>query len=555
MSTPAAPEPVLVARDRGVTASASPSAPLGRLFGFAIVGFSLICGSVSLIYPFGRDQGAYAYAGWVMLEGGAPYRDVFVFKPPMTAVVHALSIGLFGVNTWAIRALDLGWTAATALVVAAIALELWQRRDVALAAGLVCPLLYYQIDYWTLAQTDGWMTLPCAAAIWAVLRGGRALSQSTRRAVAWWTIAGTLAGVAVLFKYTAATIGLPMLAALGWTATTYGRRAWFGLPAIVGGGALALGACALWLMAIGAWPAFVDTQLDLIPSYVDRRSDDGAATTALARLVTLRRTKLDLIPLFWAAPLALAPAILFARGRGRPAWLGLGVALVWWFVALGNVVTQGKFFDYHYLPVLAPASLIAGLGFGVGLHRLLLQLPNRKLRGLSVVAVLAVLITVTPIGGRFRELGRVTIGRQTIEQYIASRREYSFPAYNVGEIRRVAKLLQDTTTPDQRVFLWGYEPTINVRAQRHTVSRFLYNFPLRVSWGDPAYERELMNALRARPPDVIVVSSGDRFPGLTKTYKDSAALLVDFAELDSFVRERYERAETLGRYTLWRLGT
>ncbi|MGB5703509.1 MAG: glycosyltransferase family 39 protein, partial [Polyangiales bacterium] len=217
MSTPAAPEPVLVARDRGVTASASPSAPLGRLFGFAIVGFSLICGSVSLIYPFGRDQGAYAYAGWVMLEGGAPYRDVFVFKPPMTAVVHALSIGLFGVNTWAIRALDLGWTAATALVVAAIALELWQRRDVALAAGLVCPLLYYQIDYWTLAQTDGWMTLPCAAAIWAVLRGGRALSQSTRRAVAWWTIAGTLAGVAVLFKYTAATIGLPMLAALGWT--------------------------------------------------------------------------------------------------------------------------------------------------------------------------------------------------------------------------------------------------------------------------------------------------------------------------------------------------
>ena len=48
------------------------------------------------------------------------------------------------------------------------------------------------------------MILPFAAAMWAVLRGGRALDQGTRRAVAWWAAAGVLAGVAVLFKYTAA---------------------------------------------------------------------------------------------------------------------------------------------------------------------------------------------------------------------------------------------------------------------------------------------------------------------------------------------------------------
>lgn len=536
------------------TSATSPSSHrLGNALRLLIVGFSMLCGSVSLIYPFGRDQGAYAYAGWVMLEGGALYRDVFVFKPPMTAVVHGLAIGLFGVNTWAIRVLDLGWTAATSLVVAAIALELWNRRDAALAAGLLCPFLYYQIDYWMIAQTDGWMTLPSAAAMWAVLRGSRALGQSSRRATAWWVAAGMLAGVALLFKYTAATIGIPMLAALGWVAASRGRGAWLGVPAMIFGGALTLSVTAIWLVFTGAWDPFVDSQLNMLPSYVERRSDGNTVTRTLARLMTLERTRLDLIPLFWAAPAGLVPALFSARGGGRTAWLGLGVVVVWWFAAVANVVVQGKFFDYHYLPMLAPTALITGLGVGVMTSPALGALRTRGNQALGVAAVLALLIAVTPLGGRVVDLARVTFAGQTIEEYIGSRREYARPGYNVEEVRRLADLLQQTTTPDQRVFLWGYEPTINVRAQRRTVSRFLYNFPFRVSWGDPSYESELMQALRAKPPDVIVVSSGDRFPGVTDTYKDSAALLAGFHDLDAFIKERYRRAESVGRYSIWRL--
>lgn len=531
---------------------ASPQ-PLGNGLRFLIVGFAMLCGSVSLIYPFGRDQGAYAYAGWVMLDGGAPYRDVFIFKPPMTAVVHVLAIAAFGVNTWAIRVLDLGWTAATSLVVAAIALELWNRRDVALAAGLCCPFLYYQIDYWMIAQTDGWMTLPSAAAMWAVLRGGRAFGQSTRRATAWWIAAGALAGIALLFKYTAVTIGIPMLAALGWVAASRGRAAWLGVPAMIFGGALTLSVCALWLVCAGAWGPFVDSQLSLLPSYVERRSDGSAVTPALARLVTLQRTKLDLVPLFWAAPAALVPALFCTRGSGRQGWFGLGLVLLWWLAAVTNVVVQGKFFDYHYLPMVAPTALIAGLGLAVVIRRPLSWLRRRSVQALGVAGLLVFLIAVTPLGGRFLDLARVTFGGQTMEEYIGSRREYARPGYHVGDIRRVANVLRQTTTPDQRVFLWGNDPTINVRAQRRTVSRFLYNFPFRMSWSDPDYEVELMQALRARPPDVFVVSSGDRFPGILGSYKDSAAVLADFHDLDAFVKARYQPAETIGRYSIWRL--
>jgi len=508
---------------------------------------------VSLIYPFGRDQGSYGYAGWVLLEGGVPYRDVFVLKPPMTVAVHCLAMGLFGVNTWAIRALDIAWTGATALLLAAVSLELWKRRDAAFAAGLTLPFLYYQVDYWNLAQTDGWMTLPCTAAIWAVLRGGRALGYRTRSAVEWWIAAGVLVGVAVLFKYTAAVIGLPMLLALGWAAAIGGRRAWLGVPAMIFGGVLVLGRCWAWLAGTGAWEAFLDSQLGLLPSYIAHRADSGTVTQTLARLIHMKGRRLDLMPLFWAGPVFFWPALLTSRRGGQASWWGLGIAVTWWLAAVGNVTLQGKFFDYHYLPLMAPSALIAGLGLAVVLRRPLSWLRRREIKGLALVGLVVILIAVTPIGVRAWDLARVAIGGQTIEEYIRSRREYALPAYNVDDIRRVAKLLRETTTADQRVFLWGFEPTINVRAHRRTMSRFLYNYPLRASWGNPEYEAELMGDLRARPPDVFVVASGDRYPGLTGTYKDSAALLRDFDELDTFLQERYVPAESVGRYSIWRL--
>jgi hypothetical protein len=517
------------------------------------MGFTALCGSVSLIYPFGRDQGSYAYAGWVLLDGGVPYRDVFMLKPPMTAVVHSIAMGLFGVNTWAIRVLDVGWTAVTALLVAMIALELWNRRDAALAAGLVLPFLYFQIDYWNIAQTDGWMVLPSAASILSVLRGGRALDRGLRAAVAWWLLAGVLAGVAVLFKYTAGAIGLPIIIALAWVAHARDRRAWLGLPAIALGGVATLGACWLWLVGAGAWTAFLDSQLGLVAPYVERRAYADSTAQTLGRLVVLHGLRGDLIPLVWSAPIAL-PAVLSATRRGsRRAWLALAVVLGWWLVAMGGAALQGKFFDYHYLPLTAPTALIVGYGLAVVIRVLLARVRTRLARVLSILVSIAILFAVTPLGRRARDLALVAVREESIEQYIERRREYRFPTYDVADIRRVAEAVRDITAPEQRVFVWAFEPTINIRAQRRTVSRFLYNYPFRASEGNRAYEDELMQALRARPPDVFVVASKDRFPGFTGTYKDSTVLLLEFTELDSFLKDRYRPAQSIGRYALWRL--
>lgn len=515
-----------------------------------VVGFTLLCGSGSLIYPFGRDQGSYAYAGWVALEGGVPYRDVFALKPPMTIFVHSLAIGAFGVDTWAIRLLDVAWTAFTSLLIVKIAMLLWNRREVALGAGLTYPFLYYQLDYWNTAQTDGWMVLPMAAAVSGAVLGARVVEADERRALMWWGLSGALAGIAVLFKYTAVGIAAPMLVALGWAAHAHGRRTWLGVLAMALGGCSVLGLCWFWLVWTGAWGPFVDSQLGLVAPYVADRANADTAIDTVRQLVRLDRHRADVIPLFWAGPVALVAAWIASLRSGRPRpSSGTVLVVVWWFAAIGSTAAQGKFFDYHYLPLTAPAALLVGLGLADPLARAVSGLPS-ALRPVAPIVLLTVLIAFTPLGGRLRDVVRVAVTSQTMEDYIRSRREYAFPTYNVEEIRQVAERLRSTTTPDQRVFVWSFEPTINVRAKRHTVSRFLYNYPFRIT---DRYETELMEALRSRPPDAFVVRSGDRFPGYGDSYVDSSILLNQMERLAAFLRRRYELSERVGRYSIWRL--
>lgn len=530
----------------------TPDSPIRRFHCACIVGFSALCGSVSLIYPFGRDQGTYGYAGWVLLDGGMPYRDVLVIKPPMTIVVHTAAMGLFGVNTWAIRALDLGWTAATSLAIAAIAHELWARRDIAFAAGLAYPFLYYQLDYWNTAQTDGWMVLPLALGLWMTLRGGRALGADPSGAFGRWVIAGCFVGVAVLFKYTAILMGLPLIVAFAFIAQNYGMRAWWGPLFVAIGSAAALVGCWLWLLAFGAWEAFTEIQLDMVVPYAQRRSDEGSLVDMLARLLRLRGLRADLLPLTIAGPLALIPAVLGARRLGPNGMWGLAIVLASWLCALANVVVQGKFFEYHYQPLAGPSALLMGLG-SCWIFQVTLGDRTRRTQTWAALGFIGALVAVTPLGGRLADLARVSTGAQSLDAYIASRREYSLPTYSVEEVRRAAALARELTTEQDRVFVWSFEPTINVRAARQTVSRYATNGAFRPHWRNPSRDAELLQALHEHPPTLFIVGSKDRFLGLKGTYADSATLLKDFEALDAFVKKRYTLAVRAGRYAIWRL--
>jgi hypothetical protein len=147
-----------------------------------VLGATLVIGSVSLVYPFGRDQGIHAYIADAALHGATMYKDILMGMLPMTVIVHLLALLIFGHSMTSLRLLDLLWTMATAGLIFFFVVRAFRRRWLAAAAGILYPFFYYNYNFWHSAQNDGFLNLPVAAAMavlvfregaWGVGRGTR----------------------------------------------------------------------------------------------------------------------------------------------------------------------------------------------------------------------------------------------------------------------------------------------------------------------------------------------------------------------------------------------
>ena len=202
---------------------------------------TVVFGSVSLIYPFGRDQLYYAFLGDALLHGKIFYRDVPMMQMPLTGVIHALAMILFGRNMTAIRILDLFWTMGTSCFIFLFARKAFQRFWIALLAGYLYSFIYYTNDFWQTAQVDGFLNLPICAALYLVMQGIKGQESgggdSGIRNPSSGTpslhpllllSAGALIGLALFFKYTIImllpAVGLLILGINGWRSANPGKH-------------------------------------------------------------------------------------------------------------------------------------------------------------------------------------------------------------------------------------------------------------------------------------------------------------------------------------------
>src|SRR6187549_3343517 len=100
----------------------------------------------------GRDQGMYANIGRVILAGGTPFVDMWDIKPPPIYYLYALSIGLFGVNSPAIRALDLLFVPLGLLGLYLLGSRLASRK-LGLMAALLFGVFYFNDGFQNLSQS------------------------------------------------------------------------------------------------------------------------------------------------------------------------------------------------------------------------------------------------------------------------------------------------------------------------------------------------------------------------------------------------------------------
>ena len=252
--------------------------------------------------------------------------------------------------------------------------------------------------------------------------------------------------------------------------------------------------------------------------------------------------------LFPVGLLALAGAadLAFRPKAGRMRWL----LPTWALVIMASVWVQGKYYTYHWLPVLPPLALLAGHGLsaiGRLLHRACPRPAARALSALGLAAVLALL------GAAYWKSLRLPIstllGRTPRSALLARWDRYG--DFSLSADRDVAAYLRSHTEPADTVFVWGFEPLIYFLADRAPASRFLYTVPLVTAWSPAEWRAEFVRDLEEKGPPFIVVAHNDVLPWMTGRRDDSAAQVHSFGEFRSLLEGRYRKVQRIEDFDIY----
>ncbi len=432
----------------------------------ATAALALVLTVRSLHWPLVNDGPLYHYIAARILEGAAPYRDLFDFQFPGLYLVRMLGLTLFGPGDAGFRALDLVLLGGT---LAGLALAL---APVGRWAGPLAAVLFWLYHLaggaGRAGEHDMIICLPLAwmtAAALAYARSGRPWMLG---------LAGVSLGAAFLIKPLVLLLA-PVLAALAWRPGVGAR-----VPAVT---ALMLGLMLPaipilgWLAAADGLIAFVDVVTGYLPLYVRFRREDfvgmvlwTAKDIGVSVIAALGLWAVGGLIALWRARRADAHAAVLALG------LGYGVL---------HFVLQGKGWEYHLYPLALFALALGAAGLAGAVE------AGRRLAAVAMMAVL--LFTATSLWAK----GVRNLDEPWVAWHRARAQEVADalgPAVAKGGTIQVLDVTQG-----------GVHALYLLRARQPT--RFLQDFHFYHDIEHPYMRRlraEFLKALRREPPAAVV---------------------------------------------------
>jgi len=437
-----------------------------------------------LNFPLERDEGEYAYAGQLMLQGIPPYQLAYNMKFPGTYAAYAAIMALFGQTPAGIHFGVLCMTTLTALML------FWLGKQILdWTAGMVAAT-----SYAVMAASPAMLGLAGHAThfaaffataglcvVWKARQNGRGLTVFA---------AGCLFGLAILMKQHAALIGLWAAVAfavdrLCQTSLSAVKR--LGPVAVLGAGlVLPFGLCCLILWHAGVFDKFWFWTIDYARQYESVVPINQAPQVFGERLCHLAGAD----PLLWLVAVTGLGLVWF-DGRLRPArlWL-LGFCLM-----SALTVVPGFYFRKHYFLLTLPAAaLLAGCAVS-GASRLWNSRAGTSRFGDWPVWCYALMV-VTTITAR-SDIWFVKTPVQ-IARII-------YGADPLPESEVIAKYICNNSGPDARVTVLGSEPAIYFLARRHSATGYIYTYGL---MEEQPFARqmqdEMIREIGDHPPEFVV---------------------------------------------------
>ncbi len=440
----------------------------------AFAALALVARVWSLEVPLSEDTGAYLYIGGGILDGEVPYADAADNKGPVTYLLFAVLDLLSSGSTVAMRLMLVLACALAALAVAARvrrAAGPWPGAAAGAALALLGSTPFLEGED---PNTEQLGIAPLAGAWWLAARGGRRSAAG----------AGALLAGAVLMNPGFAAFA-PVIALELWLAgerpgAAAARERAARLGAALAGGALVATAVLGWLLLAGAIDDMWTQVVDKAGGALSGDSVEGGFASR---------------PLLEGPPRARGLFVLGAAGAAlalsRPRLRAVAAAALLWTV-LGwlRVKLASYEFTHHYYAGLP--GIAAGIALG--------GTAAWELAGERVALRRAVLVGAAALAGLLAWRYVADPSLDQLDRPVSER--VRFPQYALAY--PVGDALRERTAPGETVLVAGNHPTVYWRAERRAPNRFFAEYAL----VEPAYVEERRRALRADPPDAVVLMGG-----------------------------------------------
>ena len=472
-------------------------------------------------HPAGRDPaedtGVFFYAAQRLLDGGAPYRDIWDHKPPGVYFVDAVGLAL-GRQTGV-------WLVQVAFLVAAALLGYRAlRREFGATAALIgslawlvaLPRLFLELGQGSFVE---FFALPLQFG--ALLCLGEIRAITTARAAA----LGVLGGAALLFKPTLVGIWI----AIGLVTLVQRRRdAVAPLAAIAAGALVPLAIVVAWAATRGVLGDMLDQALVYNRAYAAFApfSDRVDAVLSGMRLTLPSGLAVVAVGAWFYAVLSR---------RGSPTLLA--VALVAFPIEV-VLSTWGRGYHYYFIPWLPSMAILAA--FAASEVRRIV--PAQIARPVLALGVLAMCV-----------LPALLVARLALTT-------------DEGRYSAVAAYVATNTRPSDTVLIWGSHTEVLFLAGRRSPTRYVYQYAALATRGyaTPARVDELLADLKRERPVLVLDASAESFvtPPLDLagfrawvSPEPQYAPLPELERIIEFIVANYERAgtEPTTGWPLWRL--
>jgi hypothetical protein len=432
--------------------------------------------------PLERDESAYAYIGQRLLEGGRPYLDYYEMKPPFLFISYALINTIFGYSEGGLRWAALFFTFVNAGLVFAIAKRFYPSNFAFLAC--FCYLLLTSSPY------SAAVFMSSELVVMAFVLGALYLSilwhQSTQKK-SWLLIgSGFLLALSTLTKQTGLLFGvIPAFLLFHdfWTKTPRQYRnllqnmAYFALGLVI-----PIAICAIWLIKIGSWEAFIYWN----HTYLSKYSNTVEWNEANHILESSFKMLTKHVSLLWCLGLGGLLALLM---RNLPIYQRITIILL--LLCGGISVFLGKRFYLHYwlhiLPVLA--ILICHLCYTVFTF-----LENKKISWLAL-----------PIIGLLFLLSIMDLKTIWTSSNLNGCMYEMFMGNAFVESKVLADFLEKRLKPEDMVVALGSEPQFYVYLHKKAPSRHFYSaFLNRQTEYSLDWQKEALQDLTQSKPKYLI---------------------------------------------------